>query len=242
MGSLASKIAEPYVFPIPQNISKNNSVELFPKNDYEIPYIHLKHTDPRAVLLYFHGNSEDLEIIEPFLRTISDELKVEVISFDYCGYGQHQGLDTVKPSEQNVYEDAELIYGYADLRSDELGVQLYVWGRSLGSAPAIHIASKYDPSGLIVESGFRSIAKVVSNNLASVFDMFDNESKIQKVRSRTLFIHGRQDHIVPFSHGEKLFDLCNSPKECFWIDHGCHNNLDSTYHSELLFRVMTFIK
>jgi fermentation-respiration switch protein FrsA (DUF1100 family) len=40
-----------------------------------------------------------------------------------------------------------------------------------------------------------------------------------------LIIHGRQDEIIPFWHGERLFELANQPKRSFWVEGAGHNNL-----------------
>lgn len=58
------------------------------------------------------------------------------------------------------------------------------------------------------------------------FDKFPNYKKIGKVRCPVLIIHGTQDTVISFWHGEKLFALANEPKQ-FWAVHGAgHNDVD----------------
>ena len=88
-------------------------------------------------MLFSHGNAEDLGLILSYFQEAAMGLKCNVFAFDYTGYG----LSTGVPSEEDVYADAEAAYLY--LR-DVLGIpweQVILFGRSLGSAAATHIAS-----------------------------------------------------------------------------------------------------
>ena len=40
-----------------------------------------------------------------------------------------------------------------------------------------------------------------------------------------LVIHGRQDEVVAFWHGEKLFAAAHEPKMNYWVDDAGHNDL-----------------
>jgi fermentation-respiration switch protein FrsA (DUF1100 family) len=57
------------------------------------------------------------------------------------------------------------------------------------------------------------------------FDKFSNVDKIKQVRCPLLIIHGRQDEVIPFWHGERLFELANQPKTNLWVEGAGHNNL-----------------
>ena len=179
------------------------------------------------------------------LEEVSSELQVNIISWDYAGYGKHKLLDNVKPSEENVYADAEQVFNFVTIQADASDLPVVVYGRSLGSAPAIYITTKFQEriNGLIVESGFRSISRVVSDTLHTLFDMFDNESLIKQQRKvPTMFVHGEKDNVVPFEHGKHLHELCACEKKYnFWIPNGHHNDLDSTYREELFIRLRGFI-
>ena len=251
MGPVASHAAQPYVFPGKDNptiFGLDDSVEVLPTDDenYSIPFTHIRHKESRAIVFYSHGNAEDLYGIQNYLKDLSKKLKIDVISWDYAGYGLHRVNDTVKPSEANVYVDSLKMFAYVQIQAEKYNIPIIVYGRSLGSAPAIYVASKHqnDITGLIVESGFRSISRVVSDTLHNLFDLFDNEALIQKQQNvPTLFIHGKKDTVVPFTHGEHLYDLCACKKKyCFWLNDGGHNNIESTYRSEIFIRLNHFIE
>jgi hypothetical protein len=64
-------------------------------------------------ILFSHGNAEDIKLLSPwFERYICEPLKVNVMLYDYSGYGMSDG----ECSESNVYEDIEAVYLF--LRND----------------------------------------------------------------------------------------------------------------------------
>jgi hypothetical protein len=67
-------------------------------------------------------------------------------------------------------------------------------GRSLGSGPATHLAAKYEPSGLILMSPYTSIKSVAKGKVGFlsilVAEMFDNLSKMHRIRCPSFIIHG----------------------------------------------------
>nr|WP_290226476.1 alpha/beta hydrolase [Trichocoleus desertorum] len=38
-------------------------------------------------------------------------------------------------------------------------------------------------------------------------------------------MHGTADEIIPFQHGEQLFQAANSPKQSFWVENANHDDL-----------------
>ena len=87
--------------------------------------------------------------------------------------------------------------------------------------------------GLIIESGFADenpLFKLIGTTGEemgfSLSDGFLNGEKIKKYIGPLLIIHAQEDHIVPFSQGETLFDNCPSPNKRFIpIQNANHNNL-----------------
>ena len=54
---------------------------------------------------------------------------------------------------------------------------------------------------------------------------FDSVKKISRVRAPMLFIHGKQDEIIPLRLGQKLFAAAPEPKSFWIIEGGRHNDL-----------------
>jgi hypothetical protein len=112
---------------------------------------------------------------------------------------------------------------------------LFVMGRSLGSAPAIEVAYHYQQqlNGLIIESGFASgrnqlMRLGMSHLFRDVQDPigFGNHLKIKEVTIPTLIIHGDEDDIIPVTEGRMLYDLSGSQeKYSLYIPHAGHNDI-----------------
>ena len=119
---------------------------------------------PKAatVILFFHANAEDLGMSFAVLRHIRDQFKVNVLAVEYPGYGL---LHHMEPSEDAVYEVALTAFRFL---VDEIGVrysQIILFGRSLGSGPAVFLAAQYPVGGLILVSAFSSIKALAVRNL-----------------------------------------------------------------------------
>lgn len=97
----------------------------------KISAIYLPNTQAKYTILYIHGNAEDLGDIRSELQRLR-ELGFNVFAYDYRGYGTSDG----KPSEANVYEDAEVGYRYLkqQLKIDDRHIIIY--GRSVGGGSA----------------------------------------------------------------------------------------------------------
>ena len=56
-------------------------------------------------------------------------------------------------------------------------------------------------------------------------DKFDNYSKIDKILSPLLIIHGKKDEVIPYAHSVILFKKAKERKKHVSIDEAIHNNL-----------------
>jgi len=169
-------------------------------------------------LLFSHGNAEDLGADLPLLD-IYRRAGFAVFAYDFRGYGTSEG----RASEAGVYADVEAAY---KTLTTELGVpasRIISIGRSLGSAAAIHLATTHPVAGLIVEAPFLSAFRVLTHIQLLPWDKFNNASKIRRVKVPVLVIQGDADEVVPFQHGQRIFELANEPKQKLWI-HGAHHN------------------
>jgi pimeloyl-ACP methyl ester carboxylesterase len=156
-------------------------------------------------------------------------LRVNVVGYDYTGYGL--STQSYSPKEEHCYGDVEaLIYQIRDVHHIPIN-QMVMFGKSLGSGPTVHIGSMFDVRGVIVESGFLSGLEVVLDAwlayLLQHVDIFRNRYKMDKIRCPVLVMHGKQDEIVHFSHAEILSTLTKVPTYTYFIDAG---------HNDLLFR------
>ncbi|MEH2208444.1 MAG: alpha/beta hydrolase [Nostoc sp.] len=190
--------------------------------DTNISATYLLNTQAKYTILYSHGNSEDLGDIKQILEKLH-AWGFSVFAFDYRGYGTSQG----KPTESHAYEDINSAYNYLTQNLKIPPEKIIVLGRSVGGGSAVNLAMQKPVAGLIIESSFISAFQVIVPFRILPFDKFPNLDKIKKVKSPILVIHGKADNIVPFAHGEKLFNAARSPKLSLWVEEANHNDLFS---------------
>lgn len=81
-------------------------------------------------------------------------------------------------------------------------------GRSMGTGPAIYLASRFKPNSLILISAYTSIKNVAYEKVkflsTFVEEQFNNLEEIKKVGKDTkvLFIHGKKDSLITYHHSE----------------------------------------
>ncbi len=179
---------------------------------------------PRATLLFCHGNAGNISHRLDTLR-IFHGLGLNVLIFDYRGYGLSEG----SPSESGSYEDAQAVWRY--LR-DDLGIpadKILIFGRSLGGAVAANLATRYAAGGLILESTFTSVPDLA----ASLYPFFPvrwlsrfgyhTQQALSSISAPILVAHSPDDEVIPFEHGERLFQSATPPKTFLKLSGG-HND------------------
>ena len=175
------------------------------------------------VLLFFHGNAGNIshrgESIAIFHR-----LGLNVLIFDYRGYGQSEG----RPSESGLYRDASAAWRYLIEERGLDGQDIILFGRSLGGAVAARLASQQRAGGVILESTFSS-ARDVAASLFPVLSRlvvmrygFDTAAYLGAVHYPVLVLHSAEDDIIPYRLGEKVYAAANEPK-VFVAMRGDHN-------------------
>ena len=191
----------------------------------------------KYVLLYAHGNAEDLG---PGLRDYLNEFCAhgfEVYAFDCRGYGISDG----KPGAGRACEDAEAAYQHLvrDLKIPPERIVLY--GHSLGAALALDLAAHHRTAGLIVESGFVTAFRVLTHVPLFPVDKFRNNRRICEIQSPVLILHGVLDDTIPCWHGRELFRLAPEPKFAYWAEAASHNDVRASNESEYWKRMQDFV-
>ena len=117
--------------------------------------------DREVTLLWFHGNSGNISHRLENLKLLHDHLGVNILIFDYRGYGLSGG----RISEEGTYLDGEGALLHLRLRRDTRPDRIVLFGRSLGSAVAVDVATRYSPYGLILESPFTSVPDMANRSI-----------------------------------------------------------------------------
>ncbi len=186
---------------------------------------YLRNDAAMFTLLYSHGNAEDLGTTRDALRYL-EESGFSVFAYDYPGYGLSGGT----ANERGIYDAEDAAYDYLTEQLHVPPERIILYGRSLGAAPAIDLASKRRVAGLISDSAFTSAFRVLTRVRLLPWDKFDNLGRIGDVRCPVLFIQGASDTVVPPSHGHALFARANPPKYSYWIAGVDHNEVILAEH------------
>lgn len=185
-----------------------------------ITALYLPNPQARFTLLFSHGNAEDIGDAMFFLQSFYDA-GFSVLAYDYRGYGTSSG----KPNESGVYEDVNAAYDYLTQRLHVPASRIISMGRSLGCGAAVHLAARRPVAGLVIEAPFLSAFRVLTRVQLLPWDRFNNARDIGKVHVPVLIVHGRNDQIAPFWHGEKLYERANQPKTFLPVDGAGHNDV-----------------
>jgi fermentation-respiration switch protein FrsA (DUF1100 family) len=191
-------------------------------------------------ILWFHGNAGNLEDRRGMFRRLR-ALPASVLAVDYRGYGRSEG----KPSEAGLHLDARAAWDWLAARTPP--GKIVILGKSLGSGPACDLAAQVPCGGLVVQSAFTS-APDMAWRVLPLFPArwfmrtkFDNLSKVPRISCPKLFIHSRDDEIIPFTMGEKLYAAAREPKEHAWFDGAGHNDLWIVHEADYYARLARFL-
>lgn len=184
---------------------------------------------PLATLLFCHGNTGNVSHrLENVARLL--QAGFQVLLFDYRGYGHSSG----RPSELGLYQDAATAWAYLVEQTDTVGAPRVIFGRSLGGAVAIDLATRADADAqmlsvrLVVESTFTSVQAMAHVlfplPLPALPVKYDSLSKIKRLQMPLLVIHGEMDKLIPSVEGRALFEAAPEPKTWYPIAGAGHND------------------
>jgi alpha-beta hydrolase superfamily lysophospholipase len=205
-------------------------------------------TPDSPAILYYHGNGE-IAADYDYIAEYYTHLGITLLVIDYRGYGVSDGT----PTASNLLTDAVTVFNAVGgiLESNGLSPkQLYVMGRSLGSAAAIEVALHAGErlAGLIIESGFAETFPLLARLGVEVQgadeerDGAGNALKISQITTRTLIIHGQDDMLIPAAQGLLLYRCCGAQdKQLVLIANAGHNNLMMVGRSQYFDAIQTFV-
>ncbi|GLU10882.1 hypothetical protein SLE2022_276590 [Rubroshorea leprosula] len=207
------------------------------KRGNQVVAVYIKNPAAALTVLYSHGNAADLGQMYELFTELSAHLRVNLMGYDYSGYGQSTG----KPSEQNTYADIEAVYRCLREKYGVKEEDCILYGQSVGSGPTIDLATQLPGLRAVVlhspiMSGLRVLYPVKRTYW---FDIYKNIDKIPFVNCPVLVMHGTADDVVDWSHGRQLWDLCKEKYEPLWIKGGNHCDLE--LHPQYIKHLKKFI-
>jgi len=185
-------------------------------------WYHEKNLKDYKTVVYFHGNAGSLENRIHKLNHFQD-MNINFLIIAWRGFSGNNG----KPTEQGLYEDGKSAINWvAEKGVDEKNLILY--GESLGTGIATHLAQNKSFAGVILETPFTSMVDAAKKFYPYIpvslllKDKFENYKKVNNINSPILVMHGEKDQIVPFTMGKKIYEIANEPKYSYFTKYDNH--------------------
>jgi len=148
--------------------------------------------------------------------------------------------------EEDLYRDADAVYRDAvDKGTDPKNI--IIWGQSLGGAIAVNLAQNKDIYATIIESSFQSMDEMAKSQygfLPTEWILrfhFRSIEKMQNILSPVLVIHSRNDEMISFFNGQRLFGKVKGQR-LFLETRGSHNGGFQESYDSYLSTMRTFLK
>ncbi|MEM9074624.1 MAG: alpha/beta hydrolase [Myxococcota bacterium] len=191
-------------------------------------------------LLMFHGNGEVASDWLDFAAALASA-DLSTVLGEYRGYGGSTGT----PALGAMLDDALAIYDAAPSR--------FVYGRSVGSIYALHVAAHRPVAGLILESGIADVYERLRLRLeprelgvdeaelrAAIETEVNQQRKIERTTCPVLILHTDRDHLVHVDHAERLAEWAGERAELVRYPEGDHNSIHYFNGADILRRVVAF--
>ncbi len=199
-----------------------------------LSWYHKKNVSDYKTILFLHGNAGSLEDRIYKLNFLGN-LDVNFLIIAWRGYSGSSG----KPSEFGLYQDAKSALNWLNSKgiTDD---KIVLYGESLGTSVAIEVGQNRDFAGIILEAPFTSMIDIGKKHYPFfpvkllLKDKYVSKNKIKNIKSPVLVMHGKEDKIVPFYMGKKIYDLANQPKFKYFPDDDDHMmNFDKNLINEI---------
>ncbi|WP_225984943.1 alpha/beta hydrolase [Noviherbaspirillum aerium] len=167
----------------------------------------------RGVVLLAHGNAGSIAYRVDY-APLFHRLGFSLLLLEYRGYGRSEG----KPSEEGTYADARAAWRHLVTERGFPAERIVLAGESLGGAVAARLAAEQRPAALVLASSFVSVPELAAELypwlparwLARY--RYDTLEAVERVSCPVMIAHSREDEIVPFHHGERLFAAAKGAK------------------------------
>ena len=181
--------------------------------------------ESKGLVIFFHGNMKNVEHYKKYPAYFTSR-NYEVWMPDYPGFGKSTG----KRTEENIYQDARMVYDSAVKASRKENIIIY--GKSIGTGVAAYLASIRPCKQLILETPYYSI-EALAKSFAPIYPVaqmtrysFPIDQYLKNVNGAVTIFHGTKDEVVPYNHSVRLSNE-NKYVELVRIENGKHNNLSS---------------
>ena len=212
------------------------------KVKYYIPCLFLRSNNKlcKNFILFFHGNAEDIFLAQYMAASLWEKLDMNLIIIEYPGYSIYKG----EPNADKILENTSIVYDFIKNQFNIKDENIFIYGRSIGTSPAIYLSSIRRPNALFVVSSFTSIRSVAGNLVGPLKyllkDRFFSKDYIKNVKCPIIFIHGKIDPLIPYKETETLVNLYKFTKEYKLQENMTHN--DFNLEKDIIEPINEFIK
>ena len=185
--------------------------------------LHAWHVKGEPLVLYFGGNAEEVSwMLEEGPRRLPGAGWLLV---DYRGYGASEG----SPSEKALSADALLWYDHAA----KLSRKIFLFGRSLGSGVAVHVASARPVAGVVAIAPYDSLPAVGQHHYPFLpvsmllRHRFDSGALAPQIKAPLLCLVAERDEVIPTARSRALYEAWGGEKRWVELPGARHNSTDS---------------
>ncbi len=212
--------------PAASGVAEMAEVSLATEDGHALLAWHRPPADPALpTLVYFHGNAGHIGMRADKVRPYLDA-GMGVLLTTWRGYSGNPG----DPSEQGLYRDGRAALTFL-AAAGAPAERIVLYGESLGTGVAVHLARERAPAAVVLEAPYSSIADVAQARFpllpvkSLILDRFDSMNKIAALAAPVLIVHGARDWTIPIRFGERLFAAAAEPKKLHVYPDAGHNDL-----------------
>ena len=179
---------------------------------------------PAPTIIYFGGNAEEVSFTLADPRWPRDW---STVALNYRGYGASEG----KPGARELNADALSIYDAVAARDAIDRQRIVVFGRSLGTALAAHVAAERPVAGVVLVSPYDSLAAIGSHHYPwlpvslLLRHRFDALGDAGRSKMPLHVIVADSDSIIPVERSRALYEAWAGPKNWQVVRQSDHNTV-----------------
>ncbi len=187
-------------------------------------------TSPFPVMIVAHGNGELIDDNLADGRFMAAH-GIGVLLVEYPGYGRSPG----RPSLKSISKTFTAAYDVITKRPDVDPSRVVFFGRSLGGGAVCELSRHRPSAAMILMCTFTDTRFFVRRYLAPAGltrDPFNNLEAVSIYPNPVLIIHGRQDEVIPWQHGKKLYEAAPNAE---MVSYDCgHNDFPVAYRENIV--------
>jgi pimeloyl-ACP methyl ester carboxylesterase len=194
---------------------------------------HLTQPSAEATVLFFGGNGFYLVQSGGYLRALT-RAPVNALLWDYRGYGRSGG----SPTTEAIRHDARAVYDSLVAQPDVDPSRVVVWGHSMGTFLATHVAAEREVGAVVLENPATNVEDWAGHLFPWYIRLFlgvdidpalkedDNLKRVKSLTMPLLVVGGTEDPVTDPEMARRLHAASGSPqRELVLVEGGAHNGL-----------------